>query len=289
MNDSTNNYDILHEIAELHYKRAEDHIVEYIHNEKISSIVPDSPNSPPVRLLDIGSGEKSTLLKALEKFSQRNRDKTELNAEIYLLDIKSFEGKIRGLQNEPYSITRQLGKHSYRGANFKAKFIKVDFNREIGTEKREAGTNFEYKSEITGRFDVVVLNFVIHEILDSSGLEIINSNGEKESLTTRIFLKMLFERIHQLLSDGAMVYFGDAYFPKYVNSQQTRDILMYLDETFGHADSPALFLHPEDIISTIMLDLKGKFELVLDTERLTKICKEPCLYRKSFFIGLKKL
>lgn len=284
----SDDYDYLHELAARHYERAEYNIAEYIKDEIGLRIKEKQTNSHLIRLLDIGSGSKSTLLKALERTFQESHSVNGCSFEIHFLDIDHFE-KVSGLENSPYSITDSLKEFNFKGANFKAKFIELDFNKEIGTEEKLAEMSRGGESKLSGQFDVIVLSFVIHEILDSACLEITNPDGDKDGLTTTLFLEKLFEKIHGLLAKGGMVFFGDAYFPKYISSEQTKEILTYLNERFGHADSPSLFLHPEDIIRTIMLKLKGKFALRHDTERLTEISKDSGLYRKSYFIGLRKL
>ena len=197
----------------------------------------------PLQLLDLGCGDHPELLKRVHEQSTGMRlhvdflDKDGINA----LVIPSPPGT---------SLKGKGGTEEFGDTSFSWTFIQTCF---VEGDLPDSSKN---------PYHIVVAHAVIHELLISS---------EKHPLD---FLEWFFEKMNDYLLPGGYLLFGGPYYPSYLSREDVVRIIEDQCEKAGHADPPAAFIHPEQILQIALRRGRGGkpvFELLHDQAYFVRV------------------
>lgn len=261
-----NFYNAIRKLLKEHYER----IVELL-CKQLQVILSYTENSSDhiLNILEIGPGENSIVLEAIERLTLNYNNNKTLNLHLCFVDI-DFLPQIRGTQLILINNSRVKNKHSdnkyegrtnYNNINISYVYHHCDY--------------FKWDAKRLG-FHLTVFHNVLHEL-------ILQSNQPKE-----IVVPNLFRKISDGLIPEGLLFLGDPYYPSYLDYIEVKNILQAQQTITDHADPPCVFIPPERLLELIYKS--SKYEIVLDEQRAYLISNDDLsIMRKLYVICLKKL
>ena len=264
------NFEALQNIHKPHYEKATNLLTGYL-----LDLLNQKPDQT-LNILEIGPGSISVLLQGIVNCSQEMKTNGTKSIDICFIDqpvpkyqeIKSRDGQLYFLTD-----TKEFKGAGYSGViNLKASLIRSPFDDHSSEYPGGAFDAFSKK-----KFDFIVMHSVLHELFIAS------------KIASDRYFPTLFQKLHGMLKDDGILFFGDPYYPPYHGTLQSYSFVNDMAKAAEHANAPVAFLHPEYLLALLLKsneqNNKLGFKLLADEEMYINYNEKG---RKFYLIVLQK-
>ena len=224
----------LSKISSDHYRRT-----RHLLRDVLYQLLTANTGTRSLRVMDVGSGELSILLSSVLSLDGLP-DGYDRSIEIFFVDRKPLsEVKPVTFPEDTDTHLHDFTCHWRDGTTCDAETSPIGIPVECHCIERDF-TEILSDNGFPGEIDLLVMNAVLHELC----IEDLHVPAE--------FLQWLFDHTARQMNETGVLFIGDGYYPPYLDGEQVSRYLQAMRDHARHADPPAGFVHPEELLTVLV-------------------------------------